>query len=106
MMERFFWIRLVDLVGLERVKSIEVMGVRLREGSNINKLLIMLGRVIVVLVDLKKNNWGGMSVVLYWDLILMWLFKDSLGGNSKMVMIVCVSFGDYEEMFLMLWYVD
>nr|CDP25319.1 Putative protein of unknown function [Podospora anserina S mat+] len=104
--ERSSRIRLVDLAGSERAKSTEATGVRLREGSNINKSLTTLGRVIAALADPKKNNRGGTSVVPYRDSILTWLLKDSLGGNSKTAMIACVSPGDYEETLSTLRYAD
>ncbi|KAK0735481.1 P-loop containing nucleoside triphosphate hydrolase protein [Apiosordaria backusii] len=104
--ERSSRIRLVDLAGSERAKSTEATGVRLREGSNINKSLTTLGRVIAALADPKKNNRGGTSVVPYRDSILTWLLKDSLGGNSKTAMIACVSPSDYEETLSTLRYAD
>lgn len=42
---------MVDLVGSERVFKIGVVGEWLKEGSNINKLFIILGLVILLLVD-------------------------------------------------------
>ncbi|KAK0670494.1 hypothetical protein QBC41DRAFT_364018 [Cercophora samala] len=104
--ERSSRIRLVDLAGSERAKSTEATGVRLREGSNINKSLTTLGRVIAALADPKKSNRGGTSVVPYRDSILTWLLKDSLGGNSKTAMIACVSPSDYEETLSTLRYAD
>src|SRR3954451_23225073 len=56
--ERLARIRLVDLAGSERAKSTEATGQRLREGSNINKSLTTLGRVIAALAD---HGTGGGS---------------------------------------------
>ncbi|KAK4163541.1 kinesin-like protein KIF1A [Cladorrhinum sp. PSN259] len=104
--ERSSRIRLVDLAGSERAKSTEATGARLREGSNINKSLTTLGRVIAALAEPKKSNRGGTSVVPYRDSILTWLLKDSLGGNSKTAMIACISPSDYEETLSTLRYAD
>ncbi|EAQ90612.1 hypothetical protein CHGG_02547 [Chaetomium globosum CBS 148.51] len=94
--ERSSRIRLVDLAGSERAKSTEATGQRLREGSNINKSLTTLGRVIAALADPKQQRRPGSSrkdntVVPYRDSILTWLLKDSLGGNSKTAMIACIA---------------
>ncbi|KAK4192877.1 P-loop containing nucleoside triphosphate hydrolase protein [Podospora australis] len=104
--ERSSRIRLVDLAGSERAKSTEATGARLREGSNINKSLTTLGRVIAALADPKKTNRAGTSVVPYRDSILTWLLKDSLGGNSKTAMIACIAPSDYEETLSTLRYAD
>lgn len=123
--ERSSRIRLVDLAGSERAKSTEATGQRLREGSNINKSLTTLGRVIAALADPKQQRprpgggaggggGGGSSshrrdassVVPYRDSILTWLLKDSLGGNSKTAMIACIAPSDYEETLSTLRYAD
>ncbi|KAJ5122152.1 uncharacterized protein N7443_002254 [Penicillium atrosanguineum] len=106
--ERTARIRLVDLAGSERAKSTEATGARLREGSNINKSLTTLGRVIAALADPKKTRGGrkGKEMVPYRDSILTWLLKDSLGGNSKTAMIACISPADYEETLSTLRYAD
>ncbi|KAI1076075.1 P-loop containing nucleoside triphosphate hydrolase protein [Whalleya microplaca] len=108
--ERSSRIRLVDLAGSERAKSTEATGARLREGSNINKSLTTLGRVIAALADPKQQQRGGgkrsRDVVPYRDSILTWLLKDSLGGNSKTAMIACIAPSDYEETLSTLRYAD
>ncbi|KAI1377238.1 P-loop containing nucleoside triphosphate hydrolase protein [Hypoxylon crocopeplum] len=106
--ERSSRIRLVDLAGSERAKSTEATGARLREGSNINKSLTTLGRVIAALADPKQGRPGKRSrdVVPYRDSILTWLLKDSLGGNSKTAMIACIAPSDYEETLSTLRYAD
>ncbi|EPE02947.1 kinesin family protein [Ophiostoma piceae UAMH 11346] len=113
--ERSSRIRLVDLAGSERAKSTEATGQRLREGSNINKSLTTLGRVIAALADPKHQNpkskngkrrGAGADVVPYRDSILTWLLKDSLGGNSKTAMIACIAPGDYDETLSTLRYAD
>ncbi|KAK8909636.1 hypothetical protein ACHAPC_000544 [Botrytis cinerea] len=106
--ERTARIRLVDLAGSERAKATEATGARLREGSNINKSLTTLGRVIAALADPKQQRTGkrNKDVVPYRDSILTWLLKDSLGGNSKTAMIACISPSDYDETLSTLRYAD
>ncbi|KAI0157890.1 P-loop containing nucleoside triphosphate hydrolase protein [Hypoxylon sp. FL1284] len=108
--ERSSRIRLVDLAGSERAKSTEATGQRLREGSNINKSLTTLGRVIAALADPKAARAAGKQrsrdVVPYRDSILTWLLKDSLGGNSKTAMIACIAPSDHEETLSTLRYAD
>lgn len=105
--ERSSRIRLVDLAGSERAKTTEATGARLREGSNINKSLATLGRVIAALAGPKQLRSGKRKdIVPYRDSILTWLLKDSLGGNSKTAMIACVAPSDYEETLSTLRYAD
>jgi hypothetical protein len=110
--ERLARIRLVDLAGSERAKSTEATGARLREGSNINKSLTTLGRVIAALADprhARAHNSGKLrskDVVPYRDSVLTWLLKDSLGGNSKTAMIACIAPSDYDETLSTLRYAD
>ncbi|KAK7206158.1 P-loop containing nucleoside triphosphate hydrolase protein [Myxozyma melibiosi] len=89
-------IRFVDLAGSERANSTGASGSRLREGSNINKSLTTLGRVINILSESALSS-KKKELVPYRDSTLTWLLKDSLGGNSKTAMIACVSPCDYEE---------
>ncbi|KAH9241660.1 hypothetical protein K456DRAFT_1768467 [Colletotrichum gloeosporioides 23] len=105
--ERSSRIRLVDLAGSERAKATEATGQRLREGSNINKSLTTLGRVIGALADAKSGSRKrSKDVVPYRDSILTWLLKDSLGGNSKTAMVACIAPSDYEETLSTLRYAD
>ncbi|KFY30837.1 hypothetical protein V493_01606 [Pseudogymnoascus sp. VKM F-4281 (FW-2241)] len=108
--ERTARIRLVDLAGSERAKATEATGTRLREGSNINKSLTTLGRVIAALADPKNSRHGASKrnkdIVPYRDSILTWLLKDSLGGNSKTAMIACIAPADYDETLSTLRYAD
>ncbi|KAL8145413.1 kinesin-like protein KIN-4C isoform X2 [Apium graveolens] len=85
-------LHLVDLAGSERAKRTGADGLRLREGIHINKGLLALGNVISALGDEKKRKEGGH--VPYRDSKLTRLLQDSLGGNSKTVMIACVSPAD------------
>lgn len=76
-------ITFIDLAGSERVASTGNQGIRLNEGSHINKSLLALGRVITQLAE------GGH--VSYRDSKLTRLLKDSLGGNTRTILIVCLS---------------
>ncbi|CAN1825909.1 Kinesin-like protein KIN-4C [Linum perenne] len=85
-------LHLVDLAGSERAKRTGADGLRFKEGIHINKGLLALGNVISALGDEKKRKEGGH--VPYRDSKLTRLLQDSLGGNSKTVMIACVSPAD------------
>ncbi|KAI3460070.1 hypothetical protein Pfo_016733 [Paulownia fortunei] len=85
-------LHLVDLAGSERAKRTGADGTRLQEGIHINKGLLALGNVISALGDDKKRKEGGH--VPYRDSKLTRILQDSLGGNSKTIMIACVSPAD------------
>lgn len=86
-------IKLVDLAGSERLSKTKVFGQaeRMKEGTQINKSLTVLGRCINILAQ------PGKQVVPYRDSTLTYLLRENLAGNSKTAMIFCVSPGDYEE---------
>ena len=77
---------LVDLAGSERQKSTQAEGMRLKEASKINQSLSTLGSVIHSL-----SIGSGGKFVRYRDSALTFLLRDSLGGNSKTVLIANVS---------------
>lgn len=85
-------LHLVDLAGSERAKRTGSDGLRFKEGVHINKGLLALGNVISALGDEKKRKEG--VHVPYRDSKLTRLLQDSLGGNSKTVMIACISPAD------------
>ncbi|KAG6408884.1 hypothetical protein SASPL_131910 [Salvia splendens] len=85
---RFARLNLVDLAGSERQKSSGAEGERLKEAASINKSLSTLGHVIMVLVDVAH---GRPRHVPYRDSRLTFLLQDSLGGNSKTMIIANVS---------------
>ncbi|WVZ13007.1 hypothetical protein V8G54_017537 [Vigna mungo] len=85
---RFARLNLVDLAGSERQKSSGADSERLKEAANINKSLSTLGLVIMTLVDLAH---GKPRHVPYRDSRLTFLLQDSLGGNSKTMVIANVS---------------
>ncbi|KAM1794431.1 hypothetical protein ACFX11_034910 [Malus domestica] len=85
---RFARLNLVDLAGSERQKTSGAEGEWLKEAANINKSLSTLGHVIMVLVDMAH---GKLKHVPYRDSRLTFLLQDSLGGNSKTMIIANVS---------------
>ncbi|OQU79460.1 hypothetical protein SORBI_3008G148000 [Sorghum bicolor] len=85
---RFARLNLVDLAGSERQRTSGAEGERLKEAVNINKSLSTLGLVIMSLVDLAH---GKQRHVPYRDSRLTFLLQDSLGGNSKTMIIANVS---------------
>ena len=88
-------LHLVDLAGSERAKRTKAEGQRLKEGININKGLLALGNVISALT----GEAGAGGHVPYRDSKLTRMLQDSLGGNSRTLMIACVSPADsnFEE---------
>nr|CAD7257427.1 unnamed protein product [Timema shepardi] len=89
-------VHLVDLAGSERADTSGATGQRLKEGAHINKSLVTLGSVISALAELSNSlRVQQRSVFIpYRDSVLTWLLKDSLGGNSKTIMIAAVSPAD------------
>jgi kinesin family protein 3/17 len=74
-------LHLVDLAGSERQSKTGATGERLVEATKINLSLSTLGNVISALVDGKRTH------VPYRNSKLTRLLQDSLGGNSKTVMV-------------------
>ncbi|KAF3789854.1 Kinesin-related protein 4 [Nymphaea thermarum] len=77
-------LNLVDLAGSERVAKTGAEGVRLKEGSHINRSLMTLGTVI------NKLSEGAESVgghVPYRDSKLTRILQPALGGNSNTAII-------------------
>uniref|UniRef100_A0A6P7GBU2 Kinesin-like protein Klp98A n=1 Tax=Diabrotica virgifera virgifera TaxID=50390 RepID=A0A6P7GBU2_DIAVI len=89
-------IHLVDLAGSERADATGATGQRLKEGAHINKSLVTLGSVISALAELSVEQNGQKKAIFipYRDSVLTWLLKDSLGGNSKTIMIAAISPAD------------
>ncbi|CAM4578533.1 stAR-related lipid transfer protein 9 isoform X1 [Caretta caretta] len=110
-------INLVDLAGSERADPSYCKD-RITEGANINKSLVTLGIVISTLAQNSQLFSSCQSInsitsegdshvsshppgsvtrprrqayIPYRDSILTWLLKDSLGGNSKTIMIATIS---------------
>ncbi|KAF4668773.1 Kinesin-like protein kif21b [Perkinsus olseni] len=102
----------VDLAGSERIKRTMATGNRMREGIHINSGLLALGNVICALSSAMEGGSSstttagaafnatdstggsaasGQSHIPYRDSKLTRILQDSLGGNSRTVMIACVS---------------
>ena len=86
---RYGKLNLIDLAGSERASVTKNKGLRLLEGANINKSLLTLGNCINALYD--KNQKGNKIYIPFRDSKLTRLLKDSLGGNSRTVMIANIS---------------
>eukprot|EP00921_Rhytidocystis_pertsovi_P006885 GHVQ01011625.1.p2 GENE.GHVQ01011625.1~~GHVQ01011625.1.p2 ORF type:complete len:572 (-),score=84.72 GHVQ01011625.1:2753-4468(-) len=82
-------LNMVDLAGSERQSKTGATGDTLKEAAKINLSLSALGNVISALVDSKT------SFVPYRDSKLTRLLQDSLGGNTKTVMVANVGPADY-----------
>ena len=93
-------LNLVDLAGSERQSKTESTGERFVEATKINLSLTCLGSVINKLVS------GKQQYIPYRDSKLTMLLQDSLGGNTKTVMIANVGPADYnyDETLNTLWY--
>jgi len=78
-------LNVVDLAGSERVKDTQAEGKRLKEACKINQSLTFLGRVINFLAEAESKKNGG--YINYRESKLTHLLKDSLGGNSKTIII-------------------
>ena len=89
---------LVDLAGSERQKKTGAVGSRFRESVAINQGLLALGNVISALSgDARYGRRSARSQgahVPYRQSKLTRLLQDSLGGNSRTVMVACVSVTD------------
>ncbi|XP_077420877.1 kinesin-like protein kif7 [Vanacampus margaritifer] len=85
----------VDLAGSERILRTGNTGERLKESIQINSGLLALGNVIGALGDPKRKG----SHIPYRDSKITRILKDSLGGNSKTLMIACISpsSSDFDE---------
>lgn len=83
-------VNIVDLAGSERQASTGATGERLKEGSNINKSLSYLGLVIQALAK-NSSGQGKEEFVPYRNSELTNLLSESLGGNSKTIMIAALS---------------
>jgi len=82
-------LNMVDLAGSERQAKTGATGERLKEATKINLSLSALGNVISALVDGKSSH------IPYRDSKLTRLLQDSLGGNTKTVMVANLGPADY-----------
>ncbi|GME77505.1 unnamed protein product [Ambrosiozyma monospora] len=80
----FSRMNLVDLAGSEDIIRSGATDQRAKEAGSINQSLLTLGKVINSLVD-------GSSHIPYRDSKLTHLLRDSLGGNTKTILVANVS---------------
>lgn len=99
---KFGKLNLVDLAGSERQTKTGASGDRLKEATKINLSLSALGNVISALVDGKSKH------IPFRDSKLTRLLQDSLGGNTKTLMVACISPADnnYDETLSTLRYAN
>jgi hypothetical protein len=83
---------LVDLAGSERIKKTMASGSRAQEGISINKGLFVLGQVVSALAEQRPKFKRKPP---FRDSKLTRLLQDSLGGNSRTIMIACCSPADF-----------
>lgn len=85
-------LNLVDLAGSEKQSKTKATGIQLEEAKKINLSLVCLGKVISSLVQNSKY-------IPYRDSKLTKLLSDSLGGNTKTIMIAAIgpACHNYEE---------
>ena len=77
-------LNLVDLAGSERQTKTGTAGDRLKEAAKINLSLTSLSLVIAALTDPKATH------IPYRNSKLTRILSDSLGGNSKTLLIACI----------------
>ena len=77
-------LNVIDLAGSERASETGAQGERLREGNNINNSLMILSELIS---SLEK----GQRCQRYRESKLTHYLVDSIGGNSYLMLIACVS---------------
>ena len=102
-------INLVDLAGSERARTTGADAERLKEGSNINKSLSFLGKVINILADKASGKPEAKNTVVpYRESKLTRILQNALGGNSKTSMIAALSPADinFEETLSTLVYAN
>ena len=80
-----------DLAGSERANRTQTSGPRLREASNINQSLVVLGRCLEALRWNQTHPPSQRRMVPYREAKITRLFQPTLSGNGNAVMIVNVS---------------
>jgi kinesin family protein 18/19 len=80
-------VRFVDLAGSEKQIILDDKEL-VNEGSNINKSLLALTNCITILADDKKRD---VSFIPFRNSKLTRILKDSLNGNTPLIMTVCIT---------------
>ena len=90
---------MIDLAGSERAASTGAQGDRLKEGANINKSLMILGKVISALAKQAEAGKKSSIVIPYRESKLTRILKPFPGGNAKTSMVAALSPADinYDE---------
>ncbi|TVU10146.1 hypothetical protein EJB05_43657 [Eragrostis curvula] len=78
-------VNFVDLAGSERASQTAAAGMRLKEGSHINRSLLTLGKVI------RQLSKGRNGHIPYRDSKLTRILQSSLGGNARTAIICTMS---------------
>lgn len=104
--DRVSRINLVDLAGSEKLGATGATGQTMKEGIGINLSLTSLGNVISALAD--KASGKANVFIPYRNSVLTFIMKESLGGNSKTIMIAAISPAsiNYDESLSTLRYAD
>ena len=85
-------VRLCDLAGSERFSAVADGDKALKsESAAINSSLTTLGDCLAALVKRSSEPGKGKTFVPYRNSMLTWILKDSLGGNSRTVMLGAVA---------------
>ncbi|CCW60828.1 unnamed protein product [Phytomonas sp. EM1] len=87
-MQSYGKLSLVDLAGSERLEKSGAEGQLMKEAVSINKSLSSLGDVISGLANNNKH-------IPFRNSILTYLLQDSMAGQAKVLMFVCVSPASY-----------
>lgn len=87
-MQGYGKLSLIDLAGSERLDKSGAEGQRMKEAVSINKSLSSLGDVIAGLAQNSKH-------VPFRNSVLTFLLQDSMAGQAKVLMFVCVSPASY-----------
>jgi hypothetical protein len=97
----------IDLAGSEQVEAGGAAADRLREGSAINLSLTMMGNVLTALAE-KSMHPKKKIAIPYKESKLTQILQDTLGGNSKTIMLAALSPADinFEETLQTLRYAD
>ena len=82
---------MIDLAGSERASKTQNGGNRLKEASNINQSLTVLGRCLEIMRWNQRHPNQHQRVVPFRESKITRFFQDSLNSKGKVVMIVNVS---------------